>query len=226
MYVLSFVFWKSKYYENERMEWFVENVKMLNPDVILLHNVTNDIINILLKSFETYTHIVSDVSKEYYEMILTKYKIKNHKYSKFSNTLPPNQGPTEGLFTSIIEAPVGEILLGVSTFSTSNKKYDQLECAYKFLENQKKKYIFSSQTNIYSSKNDKETERQDIDWMLKMVTCKDKNPIIEPELVSSRPNRIYSNLKTVKHMLFGNCYFIKHDKKLSCSNIYGLLVDF
>ncbi len=232
--ILSYVFWKNKYYQEERINWFCETVLGIDPDILLLHNVNNDIISKLLKTFEKYECKVSDATKPFYEMICTKYPVTSTMYKKYSNST------SNGLFCVNIKNDLNSnnLNLFISTLNISSKKYSQAECSLKFAssfpeeDSLKTSFIYSCHTNIIAGDKDPFLPRgiKDVFGSLPSNTLSPKNPLTDEKFRDElgpppcRPNRMYvsTDLQVENYMLFGNIIF-NIDKKLSGSNLYGLL---
>lgn len=231
--IISYNLWAKNTLKKDLLEWIQKNIIDLRPDVILFQEVTNAIVVDLTTKLRIsgYQFKISNQSRNEYEMICSKWPIRDFKFKRFSNS------PTyRGVLWCIIVIDGRNILVANSQLEQDinnfEKRTGQLQCLFDSFSKSKYYVIMGCDTGLRPKEEVENKLFQDA-WI---KTGKNKfarytfdsernSNVTEP--IQSRPDRIYikGDIDEISFQLIGT-NFLSDKQKYNPSNRFGISFSF
>jgi len=146
--VLLWNMWEHNFCRTDRLNWFINNILPENHGILLLLQVSNNIVVDLTKELKNhgYYYKVSNLTgRKKFEIIASKRELLNWKFQEFSNT-----EQFKGMTWVYINTPLGKILIACCELEENNpkKQIGQIKCIIDFMNTKSDKWLFGCNTNF------------------------------------------------------------------------------
>ena len=136
--IICFNLWANSYLAKERLKWVLDFINREHPDILLLVEVTNEIVLDLVQFLRIagYFFKVSNESRTVYEIVCSRWQITNSKFSKYSTTTSDR-----GMLWAEIQLQETIVCIAAAQLDSSpapfSRQLGQFDCILKFLNSRK-----------------------------------------------------------------------------------------